>query len=316
MTINIDINKIIAELVEKESKTRAEWQALRTKLSEKTWWKILRKEGDKYVSCHGGSLEWPIPQSPNEFSEVEVGGAINTCRSGLHITSDPSHWLGDGKGTTLHSVTVDWFDENLKIGRYEADGEKIAVSKLFVYGEADDAACREAGIAYRSDFVTTLRGRNQYVIMDGRARAYGDHNGMGQVSVGGNGLLESANRTHVNVESGRAIVNDDCIVELCGGALVVRGNSIVKECRAATVLALYGTSIAHVHMTMNQRIYATDGATVVIHDNPNDLACLILSKNARAITPTGRGWHAIKPVNADKFKVVACKDGMRKIVAR
>ena len=313
MTINIDINKIIAELVEKESKTRAEWQALRTKLSKKTWWKILRKEGDKYVSCHGGSLEWPIPQSPNEFSEVEVGGAINPCRSGLHITSDPSHWLGDGKGTTLHSVTVDWFDENLKIGRYEADGEKIAVSKLFVYGEADDAACREAGIAYRSDFVTTLRGRNQYVIMDGRARAYGDHNGMGQVSVGGNGLLESANRTHVNVESGRAIVNDDCIVELCGGALVVRGNSTVKECKAATTLALYGTSIAHVGVTMQQRIYAADGATVVIHDNPNDLACLILSKNARAITPTGR---AIKPVNADKFKVVACKDGMRKIVAR
>lgn len=313
MTISIDINKIIAELVEKESKTRAEWQALREKLSEKKWWKILRKDGGKYVSCHGGHLEWPIPQDAGVGKVVEYSGNVSTCRSGLHITSDPSHWLGDGKGTTLHSVTVDWFDENLKIGRYEADGEKIAVSKLFVYGEADDAACREAGIAYRSDFVTTLRGRNQYVIMDGRARAYGDHNGMGQVSVGGNGLLESANRTHVNVESGRAIVNDDCIVELCGGALVVRGNSTVKECKAATTLALYGTSVAHVGTTVQQRIYAADGATVVIHDNPNDLACLILSKNARAITPTGR---AIKPVNADKFKVVACKDGMRKIVAR
>ena len=313
MTINIDINKIIAELVEKESKTRAEWQALRTKLSEKTWWKILRKEGDKYVSCHGGSLEWPIPQSPNEFSEVEVGGAINTCRSGLHITSDPSHWLGDGKGTTLHKVEVGWFDENLKIGRYEDDGEKIAVSRLHVYGEADACTCQEAGIAYRSDFSTILQGRNQHVVMNGHARAFGNHEGMGQVTVEGNGFLESANHTHVNVESGRAIVNDDCIVELAGGDLVVKGSSVVKECKAATTLALYGASIAHIGTTIQQRIYAADGATVVIHDNPNDLECLILSKNARAITPTGR---AIKPVNADKFKVVACKDGMRKIVAR
>lgn len=313
MKTNIDINKIIAELVENEFKTRAEWQALREKLSEKVWWKILQKEGDKYVSCHGGHLEWPIPQDTGVGNVVEVTGEVRTCRSGLHITSDPSHWLGDGNGTTLHKVEVDWFDENLKIGRYEDSGEKIAVNKLSVYGEAGSNECREAGIAYRSDFVVTLEGRNQHVVMNGRARAFGNHEGMGQVTVGGNGFLESANHTHVNVESGRAIVNDDCIVELYNGALVVKGNSMVKECRAATTLALYGASIAHIGTTYRQEIYATDGATVVIHDNPNDLECLILSKNARAITPTGR---AIKPVNADKFKVVACKDGMRKIVAR
>lgn len=311
MKTDIDINKIIAELVEKEFKTRAEWQALREKLSEKTWWKILRKEGGKYVSCYRGDLEWPIPQDAGDSNVVEYNGDVRTCRSGLHITSDPSHWLGDGKGTTLHKVDVDWFDENLKIGVYEDSGQKIAVSKLRVYGEADHDVCQVAGIAYRPDFLTTLRGCDQKVIMSGRAECFSEDI-MGSVSVQG-GLLEKVCRCEVSVEGGCAIAYDDCVVDLLRGSLVARGNALVKACGSHTELALYNTTIAHVHSTWQQRIYATDGATVVIHDNPVDLACLILSKNARAVTPTGR---AIKSVNAAKFKVLACKNGMRKIVAR
>jgi hypothetical protein len=53
-------------------------------------------------SCHGGSMEWPLPVRvsgkrtfrPGAWKSVD--GRIEMCRRGLHLTKDPSRWLKVG----------------------------------------------------------------------------------------------------------------------------------------------------------------------------------------------------------------------------
>lgn len=305
-------DKTIAELIEKEVKTRAEDLALRRALNDKSWWKILKKDGDKYKSCHGGSFEWPMPEDQEISTPVFYAGAVSTCHSGFHITSEPLRWLNDGYGETLHRVFVDWLDPELKIGNELSD--KIAVNKLQIYHEAFAYECALAGIAYRRDIEVALGGRDQFVIKDGLASSMNAYE-MGKVSVYGNGFLSGASRCEVDVLSNeaKAIVGYGCLAHLQRGSLVARETAVVGSVGTHTNLALYDTSVAYVHVTNGQRIYAANSSTVVILDDPKDLSCLILSGKARAITPKGK---PIGPINADKWKVVACKNGMRKFVAK
>lgn len=305
-------DKTIAELIEKEVKTRAEDLALRRALSAKNWWKILKKDGDKYKSCHGGTFEWPMPENGEHSKAVLYDGVVSTCHSGLHITSEPLCWISDGFGETLHRVTVDWFDPELKIGHVLSD--KIAVNKLHIHREALAYECALAGIAYRSDIEVALSGRDQRIIMNGRASATNSYE-MGKVSVYGNGFLSRASRCEVDVHGSdaKAIVGYGCLAHLHRGSLVARETAVVENVGTWANLALCDTSVAYVHIANGQRIYAANSSTVVILDDPKDLSCLILSGKARAITPKGK---PIGPVNADKWKIVACKNGMRKFVAK
>ena len=310
-------NNVIFDLINKELKTRAEEAAIRGALAEKQWWKVLDKRDDgKYYASHGGDMEYPMPTSGNDGVLVKFAGPkVQTCRSGLHITAEPSYWIGDGNGNTLHPVNVDWLNPDLRIGEYEESGKKIAVSALEIFPEANKAECEEAGVAYRKDFVCDLTGRDQCVTLQGLANASGNSfTNRGSVDVKDRAFLQSAQNCDVYLgEAASVILEGNTVVTgLCDyTSIVAKGdnNSIVADA-TATTLALYGTSVAHIHVSNGACIYATDASTVIFHSDPKYVKCLILRKNARALFDTGR---MIRPINQDKYKIVRLKNDMRRI---
>lgn len=310
-------NNVIFDLINKELKTRAEVAAIRGALAKKQWWKVLDKRDDgKYYASHGGDMEYPVPTSGHEGVLVKfTGSMVQTCRSGLHITAEPSYWIGDGNGNTLHPVEVDWLNPDLRIGEYEESGKKIAVSALEIFAEANKAECEAAGVAYRKDFVCDLTGRNQCVTLQGLANASGDSfTERGSVDVKDRAHLQSAQDCDVWLgEAASAVLEGNAVVTGLGNlaSVVARGdnNSIVVDA-TVTTLALYGTSVAHIHVSNGACIYATDASTVIFHGDPKYVKCLILRKNARAFRSTGK---VVPPINQDKYKVVRLKNGMRRI---
>lgn len=53
-------------------------------------------------SCHGGSLQWPMPDGDQPGAWVTVNDDIQICKRGLHATSRPYSWYK--AGCTVHPV--------------------------------------------------------------------------------------------------------------------------------------------------------------------------------------------------------------------
>ena len=52
----------------------------------------LYKILEKGRSCHGGNLEWSLPNGkPGDWHEIQ--GALNMCSNGIHLTDKPAKWF-------------------------------------------------------------------------------------------------------------------------------------------------------------------------------------------------------------------------------
>lgn len=319
---NIVNKEALEKIINKEVQDRAEMLLARRELAKQTWWKVLRKGTDgKYYSDHGGSMEWNIPTSAEPI-EHNYNGNVQTCQSGLHITSDPSAWLCNDDEHTLHRVDVDWENPELKIGSYHAADSKIAVSRLRIYGEANAAECVDARIAYRKDQKISFCNETKPIVIykNGKAEIYECDNvyirsGAVVDHVTGSYIRDLGHAASVCLRGGSDIHSEmsSCQITALQPRLALP-NFVRVDDRCVSV-AMYGFGTVYVYSGSDAKLYVTDHATVVFRtiDQYNAAACLILRKHGRAMLEDGT---PLKAKNADKYKITATKSGHRKIVKR
>jgi len=319
---NIVNKEALEKIINKEVQDRAEMLLARRELAKQKWWKVLRKGTDgKYYSDHGGSMEWNIPTS-DESVEHNYNGNVQTCQSGLHITSDPSAWLCNDDEHTLHRVDVDWENPELKIGSYHAADSKIAVSRLRIYGEANAAECVDARIAYRKDQKISFCNETKLIVIykNGKAEIYEcdtvyiragavvDH-------VTGSYIRDLGHAASVCLKGGSTIHSEmsSCQITALQPRLALP-NFVRIDDRYVSV-AMYGFGTVYVYSGTDAKLYVTDHATAVFRtiNQYNAAACVILRKHGRAMLEDGT---PLKAKNADKYKITATKSGHRKIVER
>ena len=62
------------------------------------------------ASCHGGSLQWPLPTKNEDGTWIpgawtEVTGPLALCENGLYLASQPTMWYVEG--STLYAAEYD-----------------------------------------------------------------------------------------------------------------------------------------------------------------------------------------------------------------
>ena len=319
---NIVNKEALEKIINKEVQDRAEMLLARRELAKQKWWKVLRKGTDgKYYSDHGGSMEWNIPTGDDPI-EHSYDGNVQTCQSGLHITSDPSAWLSNDDEHTLHRVDVDWENPELKIGSYHSSDSKIAVSRLRIYGEANAAECVDARIAYRKGEKVTFCNETKPIMIykNGKAEIYecdNVHIRAGAVvdHVTGSYIRDLGHAASVCLKGGSTIHSEMSSCQITAFQPRLALPNFVRVDDRYVSVAMYGFGTVYVYSGSDAKLYVTDHATAVFRniDQYNDAECLILREHGRAMLEDGT---PLKAKNADKYKVTATKSGHRKIVKR
>ena len=117
------------------------------------------------ASCHGGSMEWPLPTqaedgtwTPGEWVRVE--GALIECQNALHLTDQPAAWyqpggqcwLAEHRGEMVGELNGTW---QSKIGVREARLIRpVAWDEVAVWSEGEHTIKSGVGRAYGNATVT------------------------------------------------------------------------------------------------------------------------------------------------------------------
>ena len=92
--------------------------------------KVLSATG---ASCHGGSMQWSLPDGEKPGQWHEIDGPTVMCRKGFHLTDDPKKWWVDG--ARVFVVEAEDITGSLEI---EAD-RKVVARKVRLLREATPA---------------------------------------------------------------------------------------------------------------------------------------------------------------------------------
>jgi hypothetical protein len=198
-------------------------------------------------SCHGGDLEWPLPQGDQPGEWIEYNGRLVACEKGLHLTSDPAVWY------TKSGLTV--FVAEFDGDHYQCDDDKIVCRKVRLIR----LATTEELICLR----ILLSGRHE--IKSGKAIAYDS----ATVKAWGSATVEAYDSATVKAYGsatvkayGSATVEawGSATVEAWGSATVeAYGSATVKAYDSATVKA-YGSATVEAWGSVTVKAY--DSATV------------------------------------------------------
>ena len=137
------------------------------------------------ASCHGGSMEWPLPTqaedgtwTPGEWVRVE--GALIECQNALHLTDQPAAWyqpggqcwLAEHRGEMVGVLSGTW---QSKIGVREARLMRPVIwDEVAVWSEGDHTIKSGVGRAFGSATVTAFGNATVTAFGNATVEAFGN----------------------------------------------------------------------------------------------------------------------------------------------
>ena len=192
-------------------------------------------------SCHGGSLEWPLPTKTKPGKWVTFRGKPIMCQAGLHATTRPAYWWvntcsvyeceadkasarsGDDDGKSVH--------RKMRLIRL-LNADELAETQIFSGGSGHII----------KKFKAILLGSSSAVLWDSSSAVLRDSS-RAELWDSSSAVLRDSSRAEL-LGSSRAELLDSSRAELWGSSSAVLWGSSRAELRGSSSAVLWGSSSA------------------------------------------------------------------------